>query len=119
MFTTISTGKPNNNTTTYKVVKAGETVYKARKTYDKDAKQWRVEMRDLDGATVLASHADAEPARDAINLVLETRARQLNGQTGELVAGEFDEMFRAAEEVELNRDDETVRREHVLRTLGR
>lgn len=119
MFTTISTGKPNNNTTTYKVIKAGETVYKARKTYDKDAKQWRVEMRDLDGATVLASHADAEPARDAINLVLETRARQLNGQTGELVAGEFNEMFRAAEEVELNRDDETVRREHVLRTLGR
>ena len=119
MFTTISTGKPNNNTTTYKVVKAGETVYKARKTYDKDAKQWRVEMRDLDGATVLASHADAEPARDAINLVLETRARQLDGQTGELVAGEFNEMFRAAEEVELNRDDETVRREHVLRTLGR
>lgn len=119
MFTTISTGKPNNTTTTYKVIKAGETVYKARKTYDKDAKQWRVEMRDLDGATVLASHADAEPARDAINLVLETRARQLNGQTGELVAGEFNEMFRAAEEVELNRDDETVRREHVLRTLGR
>lgn len=118
MFTTISTGKPNH-TDTYKVVKAGETVYKARKTYDKDAKQWRVEMRDLDGATVLAAHADTEPARDAINLVLETRARQLNGQTGELVAGEFNDMFRAAEEVELNRDDETVRREHVLRTLGR
>lgn len=119
MFTTISTGKPNNNTTTYKVVKAGETVYKARKTYDKEAKQWRVEMRDLDGATVLAAHAATEPARDAINLVLETRARQLNGQTGELVAGEFNQMLRAAEEIELNRDDETVRREHVLRTLGR
>lgn len=119
MFTTISTGKPNNNTTTYKVVNAGETVYKARKTYDKEAKQWRVEMRDLDGATVLASHTATEPARDAINLVLETRARQLDGQAGELVAGEFNEMCRAAEEIELNRDDETVRREHVLRTLGR
>ncbi|WIK62554.1 hypothetical protein [Gleimia europaea] len=119
MFTTISTGKPNNNTTTYKIEKAGNTVYKARKTYDKDAKQWRVEMRDMDGATVLASHTATEPARDAINLVLETRARQLDGQTGELVAGEFNEMCRAAEEIELNRDDETVRREHVLRTLGR
>ncbi|MDU7239787.1 hypothetical protein [Actinomyces sp.] len=118
MFTTISTGKPNT-TTTYKIEKAGNTVYKARKTYDKDAKQWRVEMRDMDGATVLASHTATEPARDAINLVLETRARQLDGQTGELVAGEFNEMCRAAEEIELNRDDETVRREHVLRTLGR
>ncbi|MBS6101060.1 MAG: hypothetical protein KH751_00370 [Actinomyces sp.] len=119
MFTTISTGKPNHTDTTYKVVKAGNTVYKARKTYDKDAKQWRVEMRDMDGATVLAAHADTEPARDAINLVLETRARQLGGQAGELVAGEFNDMLRAAEEIELNRDDEEVRREHVLRTLGR
>lgn len=119
MFTTISTGKPNTTDTTYKVVKAGETVYKARKTYDKDAKQWRVEMRDLDGVTVLASHAATEPARDTINLVLETRARQLNGQTGELVVGEFNEMYRAAEEIELIRDDEEVRREHILRMLGR
>lgn len=119
MFTTHFTGQPNTTTKTYKATRAGETVYKARLSYSKEAKYWELAMRDLDGLSVLALHSGSQPGRDEIETVLNYRARQLDSQPAQHVTAGFTEFLHAAEQAEFSRDDEEVRMEHVLRTLKR